>query len=160
MASTSHQSAMRSFMVQTVCDKPLEQCRHDINIESTFYDAFLLSDWSNDYLLVRVEPSSSIRADSLPFTVGNVYIVIKDEVDALKQLGECVSAVRFVVKKDADEPNGRGLRASGSAFDVLLASSRRASELKMILQEMVGPWLIQDSNKGKVSHHGRLHHRL
>ena len=89
-----------------------------------------------------------------------MYIVIKDEVDALKQLGECVSAVRFVVKKDADEPNGRGLRASGSAFDVLLASSRRASELKMILQEMVGPWLIQDSNKGKVSHHGRLHHRL
>ena len=28
-------SAFGSFMVQTVCDKPLEQGRHDINVEST-----------------------------------------------------------------------------------------------------------------------------
>ena len=41
-------------MVQTVCDKPLEQGRQDINVESTFYNAFMLSDWSSDYSLVRV----------------------------------------------------------------------------------------------------------
>ena len=79
-------------MVQTVCDKPLEQGRQDINVERTFYDAFMLSDWSIHYRLVRVELSSSLRADSLPFTVGNVYAVIKHEVDALTQLGEYVSA--------------------------------------------------------------------
>ena len=118
MASPSHHSAFGSFRVQTVCDKPREQGRPDINVERTFYDAFMLSDWSSHYRLVRVELSSTIGADSLPFTVGNVYAVIKDEVDALKQFCECVSAIRFAVNNDADEPKGRGRRASGSAFDV------------------------------------------
>ena len=86
MASTSHQSAMRSFMVQTVCDKPLEQGRQDINVESTFYNVFMLSRWSSDNRLVRVQLSSSISAASVPYTVENEYTVIKDEIDAVRML--------------------------------------------------------------------------
>ena len=77
---------MRPFMVETVCGKPLEQGRQDINVYSTFYNAFMLSDWSSDYRLVRVQLSSSISTDSLPYTVENEYTVIKDEIDALKEL--------------------------------------------------------------------------
>ena len=73
---------MRSFMVQTVCDKPLEQGRQDINVESTFYNVFMLSRWSSDNRLVRVQLSSSISAASVPYTVENEYTVIKDEIDA------------------------------------------------------------------------------